>query len=101
MYLARRQAIPYSVSGSGPVPLLRNSKTLFGSAKSADTLRQLMTGGGQTLMADDYAKVVRRSLDTYAQVNAALANAPETNFGLLSDRCSSSRWAGSIGTTAW
>lgn len=85
VYLAGRQAIPYSVSGSGPVPLLRNSKTLFGSATSADTLRQLMTGGGQTLMADDYAKVVRRSLDTYAQVNAALANAPEENFGLFPD----------------
>ncbi|PAX06325.1 DUF1501 domain-containing protein [Sphingomonas lenta] len=83
VYVSGRQAIPYTIGGAGPVSLLRESRTLYGSATAAQTLRQLMTEGGQTLFADDYSATVRRALDTYGRVNGALAGAPADNFPLF------------------
>lgn len=83
VYLSGRQAIPYTVSGTGPTALLRESQTLYGSAAAAQTLRQLMTGGGETLFARDYSATVKRAMDTYSLVNGALANAPVDNFSLF------------------
>lgn len=83
VYLSGRQAFPYSVGGTGPMALLQNSQSVYGSATAAATLRQLMAGGGQSLLADDYSSTVRRAIDAYAQVTGALAGAPTENFSLF------------------
>lgn len=83
VFLSGRTAIQYSVGTNGPIALLNNSSTLFGSSAAASTLRTLMTGTSSNLLANEHATVSRRALDTYAQVNAALAGAPVGNFPLF------------------
>jgi len=83
VFLTGRTAIQYSVGTTGPIALLNNSSTLFGSTAAASTLRTLMTGTNANLLANEHATVSKRALDTYAQVNAALAGAPAANFPLF------------------
>ncbi|MFS0771590.1 DUF1501 domain-containing protein [Sphingomonas sp. 1P08PE] len=83
VYLTGRNAVQYSVGTGGPIPLIGNSRTLYGSAAAAQTLRTLMTGATGGLLADEHARVSKRSLDTYAQVAGALAGAPAANFPLF------------------
>ncbi len=83
VYLTGRNAVQYSVGTGGPVPLIGNSRTLYGSSAAATTLRSLMTSPTGALLADEHARVSKRSLDTYTQVAGALANAPATNFTLF------------------
>ena len=83
VFLSGRTAIPYSVGTTGPIALLNNGSTLFGSTAAASTLRTLMTGTNANMFANEHATVSRRALDTYAQINAALAGAPAANFPLF------------------
>lgn len=83
VFLSGRTAIPYSVGTTGPIALLNNGSTLFGSTAAASTLRTLMTGTNANMFANEHATVSKRALDTYAQVNAALAGAPVANFPLF------------------
>lgn len=83
VFLSGRTAIQYSVGTTGPIPLLNNNAAVFGSTTAASTLRSLMTGTNANLLANEHAVVGKRALDTYAQVNAALANAPASNFSLF------------------
>ncbi|MBY0285020.1 MAG: DUF1501 domain-containing protein [Sphingomonas sp.] len=83
VFLSGRTAIPYSVGTTGPIALLNNGSTLFGSTAAASTLRTLMTGTNANMFANEHATVSKRALDTYAQVNAALASAPVANFPLF------------------
>ncbi len=83
VFLTGRTAIQYSVSTNGPIALLGNGSTLFGSTTAASSLRSLMTGPSAQLLQDEHARVSKRALDTYAQVNTALGNAPATNFPLF------------------
>ena len=83
VFLSGRTAIPYSVGTTGPIALLNNGTTLFGSTAAASTLRSLMTGTNANLIANEHAIVSKRALDTYAQVNSALASAPVANFPLF------------------
>ncbi|GGB35835.1 hypothetical protein GCM10011380_26550 [Sphingomonas metalli] len=83
VYLTGRDAVQYSVGTGGPVALINNSRTLYGSTTAATTLRTLMTGNTGGLLADEYARVSKRSLDTYAQVAGALNAAPAANFTLF------------------
>jgi uncharacterized protein (DUF1501 family) len=76
IFLSGRSAVQYSVSTSGPVPLLSNSNSLFGSPTGMSTLRALMTGAHTNLLEDEHAKVTKRSLDLQAQVSGALAAGP-------------------------
>ena len=76
VYLAGRSAIQYSVSTTGPIPLLNNQTTLFGSATGMSALRGLMTAPRTHLFENEHATVTRRSLDLQAQVTASLAAAP-------------------------
>ena len=80
VYLTGRSALQYTVGTGGPIALLNNSSTLFGSATVASNLRALMTGPSSNMMADEHAKVSKRALDTYAQVTGALGSAPAANF---------------------
>lgn len=83
VFLTGRSAIQYSIGTNGPIALLNNSATLFGSAAAASTLRSLMTGTNANLLANEHATISRRALDTFTQVNAALASAPVGNFPLF------------------
>jgi len=87
VYLSGKQAVQYTVGSNGPVALTGNSQ-LFGSAAASTALKALMTGSQPTLLANEHAIVSKRSLDTQAQVAAALAAAtplatlfPSTGLG--------------------
>ena len=83
VYLTGKTAVQYAIGTGGPVPLLNNASTIYGSATAASTLRSLMTGASGNLLANEHAKVSKRALDTYAQVSGALSGAPVTNFPLF------------------
>jgi uncharacterized protein (DUF1501 family) len=83
VYLTGKTAVQYAIGTGGPVPLLNNASSIYGSATAASTLRSLMTGNSSNLLANEHAKVSKRALDTYAQVNGALAGAPAANFPLF------------------
>ncbi|KQU49621.1 Tat pathway signal protein [Sphingomonas sp. Leaf339] len=83
VYLTGRNAVQYSVGTGGPIALLNNAKTMYGSAAAATTLRTLMTAPPGSLLGDEHARVSKRALDTYAQVAGALAGAPAASFPLF------------------
>jgi uncharacterized protein (DUF1501 family) len=76
VFLSGRTAVQYSVTSTGPVPLLSNSAALFGSTTGMGTLRSLMTGPRPNLFEDEHARVSKRSLDLQAQVSGALNAGP-------------------------
>lgn len=83
VYLTGRSAIQYAVGTGGPVALLNNSRTLYGSSGALDTLRRLMTTEGGSEMGSEYARISKRALDVQAQLSSALAGAPAANFPLF------------------
>ena len=84
VYLAGNQAVQYSIGTGGPIALINNASTLYGSTAAASTLKSLMTGQSATnMLANEHARVSARALGTYAQVSAALATAPAANFPLF------------------
>jgi len=83
VYLTGRSAIQYAVGTGGPIALLNNASSLYGSTAAAATLKSLMTGPAPSLLANEHARVSRRALDTYAQLSGALAGAPASRFGLF------------------
>ena len=83
VYLTGKSALQYSIGTGGPIALVNNASTIFGSATTASTLRTLMTTPPANLMAGEHAKVSKRALDTYTQVTGALAGAPAANFTLF------------------
>ncbi len=83
VYLTGQQALQYSIGTGGPISLLSNSSSVFGSATTASTLRTLMTAGSPNLLANEHARISKRALDTYAQVTGALAGAPASGFALF------------------
>ncbi|MDB5703668.1 MAG: Tat pathway signal protein [Sphingomonas bacterium] len=83
VFLTGKTAIQYSVSTSGPIALLNNNSSLFGSTNAASTLRTLMAGTHANILENEHARVTKRALDTYAQVNGALAGAPVGSFPLF------------------
>jgi uncharacterized protein (DUF1501 family) len=83
VFLTGKTAIQYAVGTGGPIALLNNGSTLFGSSTGASTLRTLMAASQTNIFQDEHAKISKRALDTYAQVNAALASAPAANFPLF------------------
>ena len=83
VFLTGKTAIQYSVGTGGPIALLSNSNTVFGSTTTAATLRTLMTASQSNIVQNEHARVSKRALDTYAQVNTALGGAPAANFPLF------------------
>lgn len=84
VYLTGKSAVQYSVGTGGPIALLNNGSTLFGSANAMTTLRSLMTGAGNSNnLANEHARISKRALDTFAQLSGALAGAPAANFNLF------------------
>jgi uncharacterized protein (DUF1501 family) len=76
VFLSGHTAVQYSVATTGPVPLLNNASTLFGSGAGLTALRALMTAPRANLFENEQATVTKRSLDLQAQVSAALAAGP-------------------------
>ncbi|MEG3170494.1 MULTISPECIES: DUF1501 domain-containing protein [Sphingomonas] len=83
IFLTGANAIQYAIGTGGPVPLLNNSTTLYGSSAANQALRQVMTAGSGNLAVSEHATISRRSLDAYAQVTSALQGAPAGNFSLF------------------
>lgn len=83
VYLTGKSAVQYSVGTGGPVALINNASSLYGSTTAAATLRSLMTGSNANMFASEHARVAKRALDTYTQVAGALANAPASGFSLF------------------
>ena len=83
VYLTGKAAVQYSIGTSGPVALLNNGSSVFGSSAAVATLKSLMTSGNGHVIGNEHAAVAKRALDTYAQVTSALAGAPAAGFGLF------------------
>jgi uncharacterized protein (DUF1501 family) len=84
VFLTGKSAIQYAVGTSGPIALLGNNGSMYGSSTAMATLRNLMTSsGGNHVFANEHARVSKRALDTYAQLSGALAGSPATNFTLF------------------
>jgi uncharacterized protein (DUF1501 family) len=84
VFLTGKSAIQYSVGTGGPIALLGNNGSMYGSSTAMATLRNLMTSsGGSHVFANEHARVSKRALDTYAQLSGALAGSPATNFTLF------------------
>ncbi|PNB53123.1 Tat pathway signal protein, partial [Pseudomonas sp. FW305-130] len=75
--------IQYAVGTGGPIALLNNASTVFGSTTAASTLRTLMSASQTNVLQNEHAKISKRALDTYTQVNTALGSAPAANFPLF------------------
>ena len=83
IYLTGKAAVQYAMGTGGPVALSASS-SLYGSATASSALKSMMTGGGTaSTFVNEHAKVSKRSLDLYAQVNSALGGAPAGNFTLF------------------
>ena len=76
VFLTGKTAIQYSVSASGPIALNNNAATLFGSSAANTALRSLIAAPQTGLIANEQARVTKRSLDAYTQVTGALAAGP-------------------------
>ncbi|MBM6576707.1 DUF1501 domain-containing protein [Microvirga sp. SRT01] len=83
VYLTGQSAMQYSIGTGGPIPLLNNATTMYGSSAAAATLRTLMTGNTSGLLASEHAKISKRALETYSQVSSALSGAPAASFKLF------------------
>ncbi len=83
VYLTGKTAVQYAVGTGGPIALLNNASSLYGSTAAMSTLKTLMTGSSSNLLANEHARVSKRALDTYAQLSGALAGAPAGNFTLF------------------
>ena len=83
VYLTGKSAVQYSIGTGGPIALINNSASLYGSTTAMATLKSLMTGTNANLFAAEHARVSKRALDTYTQVSAALAGAPAASFPLF------------------
>lgn len=83
VYLTGRSAIQYAVGTGGPIPLINNSRTLYGSSSALDTLRSLMTTESGFAMASEHARISKRAFDIQARLGSALAGAPAANFPLF------------------
>ncbi|MFC3713253.1 DUF1501 domain-containing protein [Sphingoaurantiacus capsulatus] len=76
VYLSGQTAVQYAVSTGGPIALNGNRSQLFGSTVANQALRNIMAAPTGNLIADEHAKVAKRSLDAYSQVTSALGAAP-------------------------
>ncbi len=77
VFLSGRSAIQYAVTPAGPIALNARN-TLQGSSAAATLLQSLIRGGGPHQFEALHGAIGTRSLDLYAQISAALGQAPAT-----------------------
>ncbi|MGP1628780.1 MAG: DUF1501 domain-containing protein [Giesbergeria sp.] len=75
VFLSGDTAVPYQVTPSGPIPVNGARGWLFGSAEACQALRQLMMGASPHLLANEHARVAKRSIESGELVSSALAAA--------------------------
>ncbi len=77
VFLSGDETIGYSVSTSGAIRVKAiNEPTLYGSAANRQLLEQLVTTGSPSLFANEYATIVKRSIDTERKLTPALNGTP-------------------------
>ena len=76
VFLSGQNAVQYAVGTRGPIPLMDNNKTPFGSATAGSVLRSMIAAPRTHLFENEHTRVTKRSLDTYDQVTNALAGGP-------------------------
>lgn len=76
VFLSGKTAVQYGTTTTGPVPLLGNAASLYGSASGIGALRALITAPRSHLFEDEQSRITKRSLDLQAQVSGALAAGP-------------------------
>jgi len=75
-FLSGQTASQYQISTSGAIPINGITNTLYGSAACQNALRTLITQSDPSVFEDEYARVVRRSIDAQAQVSTGLTGVP-------------------------
>ena len=65
----------YQVGGNGATQINSLSGSLFGSSTAAATLRTIVTSGNQHVFANEYAAIVKRSVEAQANFQTAFAGA--------------------------
>jgi uncharacterized protein (DUF1501 family) len=78
VFLSGRNAFQYSVTPAGPIALNGNSPILYGSTTATSVLRSLISAPRTHLFENEHARVSKRSLDLFDQVNTAVGVAPTT-----------------------
>ncbi len=77
VFLTGKQAVQYSVTTAGPIPL--NARvSLQGSTAASTLLQSLISGGGPHQFEAVLGQVGTRALNLYSQVSTALASAQVT-----------------------
>jgi uncharacterized protein (DUF1501 family) len=75
-FLSGQIATQYQINTTGAIPINGINNTLYGSAACQNALRTLVTQSNSNVFENEYARVVRRSADSQAQVAAGIAGAP-------------------------
>jgi uncharacterized protein (DUF1501 family) len=76
VFLSGQNAVQYAIGTRGPIPLMDNNKTPFGSATVGSVLRSMIAAPRTQIFENEYTRVTKRSLDTYDQVTNALKAGP-------------------------
>lgn len=76
VFLSGETAVQYQLSSSGAVAIRGVQRSLFGSSSAQSALRSLISADQAHWLADEYARVTRRSIDAEAQVTSALSSLP-------------------------
>lgn len=79
VYLAGKSTAQYQVSSAGSVAVNGVKSPLFGSSACSQALRTLVTSPRTHLLENELARVVKRSIDSDAQLTSALAATPPLN----------------------
>ncbi|MEP6610146.1 MAG: DUF1501 domain-containing protein [Burkholderiaceae bacterium] len=73
VYLAGHTAVQYQVSTGGSIALKATNSKIYGSQAVSDALRSLSTVPYANALANEYVRVMNRSIDANAVLNGALA----------------------------
>ena len=79
VYLAGKSTAQYQVSSAGSVAVNGVKSPLFGSSACSQALRTLVTSPRTHLLENELARVLKRSIDSDAQLTTALAATPPLN----------------------
>jgi uncharacterized protein (DUF1501 family) len=74
VYLSGQNAVQYQITPTGAVPVRAIQSPLYGSSACSQLLQTLMTAPRNQVLANEYAKVCKRSIDAENAVAAALAS---------------------------
>jgi uncharacterized protein (DUF1501 family) len=77
VFLAGQTTAAYQLSSNGSVAISGIKVKLFGSTTASDTLKTLITRGGDTLLSQDLAATTQRSIAADQALSAALVNTPD------------------------